>query len=58
MYLLAQSDWVVWDTTYINRWLEIVKSYIGPAVGIGIIAFAVIMGILICIRIVKHFTRG
>jgi len=55
--LLAQSDWIVWDTGYLDRFFSIVKSYIGPAVSIGIVAFAIVFGIPLVVRIIRRFTR-
>ncbi len=57
MTLLAQSDWVVWDTGYLDRFFSILKSYIGPAVSIGILAFAIVFGISLVVRVIRRFTR-
>ncbi len=49
---------IVWDTAYLSKFFEILKSYIGSATNIGILALAGILGLWLLIRVVKHFTKG
>lgn len=54
----TDNEYVPYDTTVWNKFLDFIKGRISAAVPVGLLVFAVIMGILICIRIVRKFTKG
>lgn len=50
-------SWVVWDTSYLQHFYTAIKTAIGNATNIGLIIFAIIIGVLIAIAIVRKFTK-
>ena len=50
-------SWVVWDTSYLENFYTSIKAAIGNAVNVGLVLFAVILGVLVVIGIVRKFTR-
>lgn len=55
--LLAQSDWVVWDTSILTFVQSHIGKAAGAAVGVGILMLAVILGIRVAVKIVNHFIK-
>ncbi len=54
----VENEYVPYDTTVWNTFLDWVKNSIGSATNIGFILFAYIFGILLVISIVRKFTKG
>lgn len=53
----STNAFVPWDTSYLNYYSSYIKTAIGNSVNIGVVAFAIITGILVVIAVVKKFTK-
>lgn len=53
--MLVNSDWVVWDTSYLDKFFDLFKSTIWNAMPICLLILAGILCIYIACWIVKKF---
>lgn len=51
------SPYVPWDVSYLDKFYSHIKSSIGSSVNIGVQIFAIIMGIVLVISVVRRFIR-
>lgn len=52
----VENKWVPYDTTIWNDFAHKIRSSIGNSTNIGFTIFAIILGILVALRVVKRFT--
>lgn len=55
---LIENEYVPYDTRYWNEFSDLVLAYIGSSTNVGFLCLAIILGLWLIIRIVKHFTKG
>lgn len=51
------SDYVVYDVSYLQNLLSVLKTAIGNSTNIGIIIFGIILSVCIVTVVVKKFAR-
>ena len=50
--------WVVFDVSALDSFSAMVKGAIGTTVTVILPVFAIVCAILVCIKVVRAFTRG
>lgn len=50
--------WIVYDTSYLDKFYSFVTARIGAVMPIALIILAILVGIAIVIRLVKKFSKG